>query len=475
MNDRSLVARDNPVTEFVPSIPRDLTYPGLSLAQILSMLGARWKLVLVIGFTVLSMTVVAMKFWPRTYTAVASLMVHYEVNDPLNGKDLPPGQVGSYIATQVELMQTPEVLLAVVDSLDLTSDRHYVSGYRGDGTLREWAAARLGRNLAIYQGQRGSQLIYVNYSARSAIEAARIANTVAEIYKAQDLMRATDLPGQRATLYAQQLDALKAKVDQAQDDLAAFHQRNGLIDEGEGATVDVVLLTTLEGRLLEAQNARRVAAARASGNQAVSDQALASPQIHALKARLSEQELRLADLNQRFLPQYPDIIDLQVSMAATRRSLADALESYSANAAGELGVAEQLEQSLQVALAAQRTKVLATGKLHAEAARYFLDLDSARAAYKRVLEGYDQIMFAAGGRYSNVTLISRATPPVRASAPRIKAGLLFGGMMAVILALGIPLTLELFNRRVRNRDDLESHYGIPVLVEFRRLTMDVAE
>ena len=40
-----------------------------------------------------------------------------------------------------------------------------------------------------------------------------------------------------------------------------------------------------------------------------------------------------------------------------------------------------------------------------------------------------------------------------------------------MLGLGIPLGYELLNRRVRCRDDLERHHGIPVLVEFGRLRM----
>jgi len=47
-------------------------------------------------------------------------------------------------------------------------------------------------------------------------------------------------------------------------------------------------------------------------------------------------------------------------------------------------------------------------------------------------------------------------------------------MAAFILGLGVPLGLELFHRRIRCRDDLERHHGIPVLVEFGRLTARTA-
>jgi succinoglycan biosynthesis transport protein ExoP len=475
MTDFPLVSRETPVSMVTPVIPLNFVYPGLSLAQILSIIWAYRKPSSFIVLVVLSLTALVMTVWPRTYTAMVTLMVNYEVNDPLNGKQLPVGQVSSYIATQVELMQTPEVLLAVVDRLKLTQNSNYARGYSGDaGTLREWVAKKLSKDLAIYQGQLGSQLVYATYSANNPTEAAQVANTVAEVYQEQDYTRSTGPPGERAKRYAQQLNELKNKVDRAQKEVTAFHQRNGLIDEGNKTNVDVILLATLEGRLLEAQNARRVAEARASGDQSVNDQVLSSSLVQSLKTQLATLEARLAQLNTVYTARHPEILELQSQMAATRHSLASALQSYSANASAGLSVAQRLEQSLQHAAAEQRAKVLAKGQLHDDAAKYLLELESAQAVYKRALEGYDQIMFASGGYYTNISFVSRATPPVKASKPKVLTGLILGGIAAAILGLGIPLGYELFNRRVRCRDDLERHHGIPVLVEFSRLPMRIA-
>lgn len=465
-----VVFREAPMSVTTPAIPLNFVYPGLSRAQLIAIVWAHRKLTILILLVVLSLTALVVAMWPRTYTAIARLLVSYEVNDPLNGKELPVGQVSNYIATEMELMQTPEVLQAVVDRLDLTRHKDYASGYDRDrGTLREWAAGKLARNLAIYQGQFGSQLIYVTYSARDPAEAAQIANAIADVYKEQDYLRSTGPPGKRAQRYAQQLQELKGKVDQAQKAVTAFHQRNTLIDEGDSTRVDMVLLATLEGRLLEAQNARRAAEARTAGNQDVSDLVLSSTEIQALKAQLAAQELRLAELNWEYTPDHPDILEQQNLTEATRRSLATALQSYSANASAGLGMARSLELSLQQAVAEQRSKVLATGQLRDEAAKYLLELESTQVVYRRALEGYDQIMFASGGHYTNITWVSRATPPVNASKPRILAMLFLGGLAAGILGLGIPLVYELFHRRVRCRDDLERHHGIPVLIELGRL------
>jgi polysaccharide biosynthesis transport protein len=472
MNEYPMMTREAPMSVVTPVIPLNFVYPGLSLAQILSIVRAHRRLTTLIVLVVLSLTALALVLWPRTYTAVVTLMVNYEVNDPSNGKELPVGQLGSYIATQVELMQTPEVLLAVVDRLKLTNNRDYAGGYSGSsGTLREWAAKEVSKNLSIYQGQMGSQLIYLAYSARDPTEAAQVANALAEVYKEQDYSRSTGPPGERTKRYAQQLTELKGKVDQAQKDVTAFHQRNALIDDGNKTNVDLALLEPLEERLLEAQNARRVAEARASGDQAVNDQVLSSTLIQTLKTQLAAQEARLAQLNTLYTSQHPDVVDSRSLVQDARRSLANAVHSYAANASATLAMAQRLEQSLQRAVAEQRTKVLARGQLHDEAAKYLLELESSQAVYKRALEGYDQIMFASGGHYTNVSFISRATPPVKPSKPRILTGAILGCMAAFLLGLGLPLGYELFNRRVRCRDDLERHHGIPVLVEFGRLRM----
>ena len=472
MADLPLVTRDGAASAITSVIPLDFVHPGLSTAQMGAIVWAHRKLTILIVLGVLALTALAMALWPRTYTATVALMVNYEVNDPLNGKELPVGQVSSYIATQVELMQTPEVLLAVVDRLKLTQNADYARGYRGDtGTLTEWVAAKVNKSLAIYQSQRGSQLIYVTYSANDPLAAAQVANSVAEVYKEQDDTRSTGPLGERAKRYSQQLNELKSKVDQAQTQVTAFHQRNGLIDEGNKTNVDVTLLATLDERLLAAQNARRIAEMRASEDQSVSDQVLASSQAISLKTQLAAQELRLAQLNRLYTPLYPDIAEVQMQVEATRRSLASTLKSYSDNASAGLSAARRLETGLQRVVEEHRAKVLAKSQLQDESAKISLELESAQTVYKRALDGYDQIMFASGRHHTNVNLVSRATPPLTASKPRVLAGYVLGAIAALVLGLGLPLVLELFNRRVRCRDDLERHHGIPVLVEFGRLPM----
>ena len=158
-----------------PIVPLNFVYPGITLAQIFSIIWGYWKVSTIIISIVLVLTIVILKIAPRTYEAEAALMVKYEVYDPQNGKELPGGQMFSYIATQIELLRNPELLASVVDQLQLTSNKDYAAGYTGKvGTLKQWAIHQVEKNLTVNQGQ-GNQLIYVRFSANSPELAAKVA------------------------------------------------------------------------------------------------------------------------------------------------------------------------------------------------------------------------------------------------------------------------------------------------------------
>ena len=130
-NQLPVLAQQDTNPTITPIVPLNFVYPGLTLSQIFSIIWGYRKVSLIIMFVVLAIVVVTLKLLPRTYEAEAALMVNYEINDPQNGKELPVGQIGSYIATQIELVRNPELLSSVVDQLQLTSNKELAAGYNG--------------------------------------------------------------------------------------------------------------------------------------------------------------------------------------------------------------------------------------------------------------------------------------------------------------------------------------------------------
>lgn len=457
-----VLAKHSEEQVITPIVPLNFVYPGLSISQIISMLWAYRKTSAIIIAIILALTVVTMKILPRTYIAQATLMVNYVVNDPINGKNLPTGQLGSYIATQEQLIASPELISDVVDRLNLTTDKVLASGYSGKtGTLKQWVIEQVIKNLNVWQGQFGSQLLYVSYSAKDPNKAAKIVNAVVDVYKQQDEERTVTQPVEQKAYYAKQLSELKKNVELAQQNVTDFDRQHRL--DGGVKNVDVAMLETLEQRLFQAQNQRRLIEARASGNQSASDSVLASNQVQQLQAQLDQQQAKLEKMEALYTPEYPDLQNLKIEINATKQSLATAIQQYATNDAEKLSSAKKLEHELKLAVTKQRAKVLANSKIHSEASKYLLALESAQAVYKRALDGYDELRFSPHSRYSNVYIVTHATPPLKASKPRVIKGLIMGTAFAFMLGLGIPFGYELFDRRIRCRDDLDRAHGITVL------------
>ena len=448
------------------SIAPEYLAPGLSLSQILTIARAYWRLTALVALSLIALIAGVLKLLPKTYPATATLMVNYELNQ--GGKEFPIGAVGSYMATQVEFLGSDRVLLPVIDTLHLALDDEFTAGFSGgdDAARRAWVLKNLRENLTITQG-RGSQLLYVEVSAGQPENSARIANAIAEAYLLEERRLTNEPASERALEYSAQLAELQAKVTAAQERVTQFRRRSGLSDIAGRNDTDAQALNALEQELLAVQNARRAGEAKGVGDQAVSGDVLTSPTVQGLKREVAGQEAQLAQLSATFGPRHPKLLELKSQMAVTRAALQREIGVYVSNNSTQMLAGQQLERSLGHAVEEQRAKELAVRQQQDEGAKLLLELESAQAVYKRALDGYDQIMFASGGKLTNVSLMSRAIPAVTPAKPKKVKYLLVGAVAAIFAGLLAPLGYELwFKRRVRCRDDLERDFGMPVLAEF---------
>ncbi len=443
---------------------------GMSLAQVMSILYAyRWYslITMVVLIVILALGI---KLLPKVYVATATLIVNYETKDPLSGRDSPAGETNTYIPTQIELMMSRVVLQPVVDRLKLTADREFTNGFAGPpAALNEVVTKTLhDKTLWIQQGM-GSQLLYINASSKSPNRAQAIANAVADEYLAQEKERANAPAGERAERYATELAELRAKSIAAQDRLTEFRQQHAMTEvDADKIDVEGAGLLDLQAKLQDAQNQRRQLEARQVSGTANSDVVLDSPAVQTLRGKLAAQEAQMAELRTTLGPKHPKVVELDSQMEATRRSLADEVHSISANSSLQLSRARDLEAKYQSAVNTERTRLLARRGIQDQSAKLVLELQSAQATYKKALDGYDQIVFASAGNNKDVSLVSRADMPVKADKPNKLKLFLAACVASLGLGLGWPFAYEmLLNRRLRCRDDLERHFGIPVLAQLQ--------
>ena len=446
--------------------PEEPAQQGMSRAQIVAMLRARWKQIVIIAVSIIVLGALAIKFLPKTYTATATLIINSDVKDPLAGRDFPVEMVANYVSTQIELLTSPIVLLPVVDRLRLTQDKNFTAGFSGSSeALREFVEKNLAMNLQIERGT-GGQLLYISTSSKNAARAAEIANTVVDVYMEQDRRRLNGPASERAQRYVEELAELRNKAALAQDKVTAFRRQNGINDiNANPGDTELQVLDSLNQRLVETQNLRRVLEAKDPGLPS-NDQTAASSSLQSLQGQIEIQLAQLARLRGTYGPEHPKIRELEAQIAANRQSLADEHHTLAANNHTELAHTKELEQKYISAIAEQKAKVANLRQSQDEGSKLVLELESARAVYKQALDGFDQIMFQAVANHTNVSVVSRAVAPLRASKPNKMKLLLMALVAGLALGVAGPLAYELFfDRRLRCRDDMEREFGIAVLAQ----------
>lgn len=454
------LASDSPPAQQIPMIPAPYAQSIMSMPQLLAILRARRSQVIVIALAFLIASVAVVKLLPKRYTAQATVLVSFESDE--NTRQTPADLYASYLVTQVELLQNREVLMTVIDRLGLTQDRELTRGFKNDGvgTLRDWVEKQVRTNLVVEQGK-GSQLLYVSYTANDRNRAAQIANAIVDVYQAHESKYGTDSSSRRAHEYSQQLADLKAKVSAAEQQMEDFRQRTGVTDITAQNDVETQALAALEQQLLTAQNARRTAESRTVDDQGVSDPVMASPLVQNLKAQISALQAELANSSAVLGPKHPKVLELQSQIDAARRSLQHEIQTFSQNTSSTVSSSAQLESKLRHAVEDQQAKLVRLRKLQDEGQKLQLELDSARAVYKRALDSYDQVMFASS------SVVAPAPVPLEASKPNKILLLAIGILFSLATGVAIPLINELiFNRRLHCREDFEREMGLPVLAEF---------
>src|SRR6185369_64422 len=323
--------------------------------------------------------------------------------------------------------------------------------------------ANLRNSLNVRPGS-GSQLLYISAQARDPMKAANIANAVAEEYLKQSRARINAPASERAERYTVQLGELKEKLDAATTKVTEFREKYGLADLKDTPTGDSEgnALADLQGKLLESQNSLRQLESRvgATGTEGSTSD---GQEVIAMRGKLASLEGELVEARATLGAKHPRILQLQSEIEATRTAL-------QVGASQALARSRELRNQIQTEVGKERDRLLTRRVVQDQGAKLLLELQLAKDNYAAALRGLDQVQFASTGDYKDVTLVSRAEPPIRASRPNKKKLFLVAFVGCFGLALGGPFAFELLlNRRIRCRDDLERGFRTVVLAEFGRM------
>ena len=441
----------------------------MTLVQFFSILRARWKImVIVLGAAVLG-TALVNALLPKSYTSTVAVLVDVKSPDPIAGIIFPGMNSPSYMATQVDVIQSDRVSQQVVRTLHLndsaTMREQWRDATKGAGNFETWLADVLRKSLDV-KPSRDSNIISVNYKSPDPKFATALANAYAQAYIDVSLELRVEPAKQYGRFFEERSKQLREKVEQARAKLTAFQRQKGIVGVDERLDVENARLNELSTQMITLQAVSAETASRQTQARNSADQlpdSLGNALIGNLRVELSRQESRLKELGERLGESHPAITELKANVVELRSRI----EKETVRIGGGVSVSNSINEArlkqVRAAVEAQRARVLRLKASRDELAVLAADVDSSQRAYDGVSARANQTELESHTTQTNLYVLNPASEPTQPSSPRVTLNMLLALFVGTLLAVGVAMLTELFDRRVRSAADVVQALELPLL------------
>ena len=402
------------------------------------------------------------------YRATATIQVDSETMKVLNIQDVlsPDMRDDQYINTQVIMLRSRTLCEQVVQALQLDKNPGFLATAGGTGDL----AGTLQECLTI-QPVRGSRLIDIHVDYPDPAVTASLANGVAEQFIKQNLDRKMAASMDAARWLRQQADEYKAKVEKSEAALAQYRQHTQSVSLEERQNIVVDKLKELNAAVTQAEKARLAAEAEwnsvktllDAGRKPIDIPVIASdPKVSALRQQLSEKQISLAVLRERYREQHPAMMAVQTEV----NEITGKIEAACADTVNALQsqylMAKAKEDSLQQALKEQERQALEMDSKQPDYNSLKRNAEADRQIFETILTRMKETSIAGKLESNNIRLVDPVQVPVSPFKPNKGRNFVIGTILGLGAAIGLSFLMNSFDDRIKSYGDVES-LGLPLL------------
>ncbi len=494
---------------------------GESLKGVWSVIRKRKLGIMVAGFLGVALALAVCMVQSRQYLATATVEVGNtdasQTSLRLNVLPAPPSadDMKTDIATHIQVLQSPSILLGVVRDLNLQNEAPFkfqptlmgaITGANAHiedemtrGLSLEQAPYSRDRILAIFakklkiENTPDTRLITVQYLNPHPDRAAVIANAIVQEYVTYEARSRASSDAQK--WLSDELADLKTNYQNSQDALAAFEQKSGLNgmvlgvmgEGGAGAQTHVPALDSLDSlnqQLIAAQTDRiakeaiyrltktqdpevvaSIAASAGSGN-AASETAVSGPGLELLRNfRQQQAALRVtyADMLTKYGPNNQHLIETKSQLDTVNAQIAEELQRINERAHQEFLFAEQKEDGLRKAVSMQEQVAGNLNMSSVKLTSLSQEANSSRQLYDALYGKLREIRVQSALRATNIGIASPAMPPAKPKRPNPPLYVAIGMLAGLFFGVSSAFVREHMDDTVRVGLQLQGGAPLPML------------
>lgn len=440
----------------------------MNLLQLLLILKARYKIIVTTFIVTILTALIVVLILPKNYKATTSLLLNYKGMDPVTGVVLPAQLMPGYMATQVDIINSRNIALKVVNELGLAdndfSKKQFQEKANGFGDIHNWLADALLDGLDVTPSKESS-VIEISYTSVDPDFAATIANAFADKYQSTSVQLKVDPALKASEYFTKQIKVLREDLKVAQEKLSKFQQEKGITNPEQTYDVESTHLNELSTQLSLAQSAAIDAQSRkynAQNNANSSPDVSLSPVLQSLRIDATKAESKLAELSQRLSKNHPEYQAAESELAKIKSQMREEMGRATSTVAGTASINQNHEAQLRVQVEQQKKRLLELNAVRGESAVLQKDVEIAQKSIDAITSRFGQTNIEGHSEQSDIALLNPAIPPQYANGPRKILVLGLAVMMGGVLGLCLAFVAELLDRRVRCTDDISALLEVPV-------------
>ncbi len=403
------------------------------------------------------------------------------------------------ILSQVELLYSDTIALAVVDKLDLSNDPSFMSSeasaissaigaIRSIANVSSWfaseepetdaqvaarrraAADQLLDNVSVSRVGR-TYVLEVSYVSPSSQLSAKIANAIGEAYLVDKLNSKYEATRRASDWLQERIAELRQKALASDLAVQKFRSANGLVAAGSVLVADQQL-SELNSAMIVAQSDTAKARARlqriqqiiASGqSDAIVTDVLDSSISNELRQKYLDASKREAQISERLGQNHIQAIRLRSEMSEYKRLMFEEVNRIAESYKSDLDVAEAREKSLNDSVS-QATGISASAnETQVQLRELEREAETYKNMYQTFLQRYQEALQQQSFPVTEARIITRATPAGGPSHPRKSLVMAFFLVLGAAAGGGVGAFREFRDRFFRTGEQVRDILGLEFL------------
>ncbi len=439
----------------------------MNITQLFRILWARRQLVFAVMAGAVALALIAKVVLPPKYVAATSLVIDTKGVDPVTGSVL-PAQGSNVLTTQMDVITSRAVALKVVEALKLV-----------EGTGPDADAERNSRAYGLLSALNvkptsQSNVVRIRFEDEDPRFAADVANAFADAYVRTSLELRLDPARRQNVWFDEQLRNMRDIVEERRQKLSQYQRDHGIIATDERLDVENSRLNDLSRQLVEAQRVQQEALARnrqaaQGGNTNELPEIMNNGLLQSLQGELVRAEAKLAEISERYGRNHPQHQMASAEVSELRAKIVAETSRATASIGQAVQIANRQAANLQQAFDEQKARILELKRQRDEVSVLSREVETAQGAYDAMLQRASTVRLESQLDQTSVAVLDRAAVPGSPAPPGFVLSVVLAAVFGTMFGAAIAILLEMFDRRVRDGDELTRLAGLEVLAEVPRL------